>query len=240
MHAALLICLLKGELSTLLWDLRQFTSYFAVPISESVAHIYLSALAFSPTCSFFHEIYERCQGMVTVKRGRPLNWPLLLHTFHHTDRVNCVAFSPDGTQIVSGSDDKTIRVWNVETRAAVGEPLVGHTRAVRSVAFSPDGTQIVSGSYDNTIRVWNVETRAAVGEPLIGHTSLVTSVALSPDGTQIVSGSHDKTIRVWNVETCAAVGEPLTGHTNWVRSVAFSPDGTQIVSGSEEIGRAHV
>ena len=55
-------------------------------------------------------------------------------------------------------------MWNVETRAAVGEPLIGHTDGVWFVAFSPDGTQIVSGSDDNAIRVWNVEARAAVGE----------------------------------------------------------------------------
>jgi WD40 repeat protein len=85
-------------------------------------------------------------------------------------------------------------VWNVETGAAVGEPLIGHTHLISSIAFSPDGTQIVSGSWDKTIRVWNVETGAAVGEPLIGHTNLIWSVAFSPDGTQIVSGSSDKTI----------------------------------------------
>ena len=111
--------------------------------------------------------------MVTVKRGRPLNWPSLVHTFHHTNAVYCVAFSPDGTQIVSGSLDKTIRVWNVETGAAVGEPLMGHTNRISSVAFSPDGTQIVSGSWDKTIRVWNVETGAPVGEPLMGHTNQI-------------------------------------------------------------------
>ena len=70
--------------------------------------------------------------------------------------VHSVAFSPDGTQIVSGSSDKTIRVWDVVTGQQVGEALRGHKDIVHSVAFSPDGTHIVSGSNDNTIRVWDV------------------------------------------------------------------------------------
>ena len=64
----------------------------------------------------------------------------------HTDSVSSVAFSPDGRHIVSGSFDKTIRVWDVQTGGQVGNPLQGHTSSVNSVAFSPDGRHIVSGS----------------------------------------------------------------------------------------------
>ena len=71
-------------------------------------------------------------------------------------------------------------MWNVETGAAVGEPLMGNTGPISSVAFSPDGTQIVSGSEDNTIRVWNVETGAAVGEPLMGHTGPICPLHSPP------------------------------------------------------------
>jgi predicted NACHT family NTPase len=64
-----------------------------------------------------------------------------------------VAFSPDGTRIVSGSVDETIRIWDAKIAEEVFEPLKGHTRYVRSVAFSPDGTHIVSGSDDKTINL---------------------------------------------------------------------------------------
>jgi WD40 repeat protein len=64
----------------------------------------------------------------------------------HTGYVLSVAYSPDGRHIISGSYDKTIRIWNAETGSAVGKPLEGHTHPVWSVAYSPDGRHIISGS----------------------------------------------------------------------------------------------
>jgi len=74
----------------------------------------------------------------------------------HRSEINSVAFSPDGKQIVSGSFDKTLRLWDASTGTPIGQPMKGHESAVRSLAFSPDGKQIVSGSWDNTLRLWNV------------------------------------------------------------------------------------
>jgi WD40 repeat protein len=144
-----------------------------------------------------------------------------------------VAFSPDGTRIVSGSYDSTIRIWDAQTGEEVIEPFTGHTSIIQSVAFSPDGTRIVSGSYDRTIRIWDAQTGEEVVEPLTGHTDRVQSVAFSPDGTRIVSGSFDKTIRIWDAKTGEVI-EPLKGHTGSVHSVAFSPDGTHIVAGPDD------
>ncbi|KIO00211.1 hypothetical protein M404DRAFT_153493 [Pisolithus tinctorius Marx 270] len=76
----------------------------------------------------------------------------------HNDAVFSVAFSPNGKTIISGSDDKTVRIWDVERGVQVGSPLESHTDAVNSVAFSPDGKCIVSCSNDNTIRVWDVQS----------------------------------------------------------------------------------
>jgi len=73
----------------------------------------------------------------------------------HEDYVRSVAFSPDGKKIVSGSDDKTIRVWDAQTGIQIAEPLYGHESSVRSVTFSPNGDKIISGSLDKTIRIWN-------------------------------------------------------------------------------------
>ncbi|KAF7376779.1 WD40 repeat-like protein [Mycena sanguinolenta] len=170
----------------------------------------------------------------------------------HTDWVWSVAFSPDGAHIVSGSGDKTVRIWDVMTGAELGR-MEGHTDLVFSVAFSPDGTRIVSSSGDRTVRIWDATTSAELGR-MEGHTSLILSVAFSPDGAHIVSGSGDKTVRIWDVTanstrivsgsgdktmriwdatTGAELGR-MDGHTNLVSSVAFSPDGARIVSGSHD------
>ncbi|KIM24750.1 hypothetical protein M408DRAFT_317021, partial [Serendipita vermifera MAFF 305830] len=138
----------------------------------------------------------------------------------------------NGKRIVSGSWDKTIRVWDAETGQTILGPLQGHRDEVKSVSFSPDGKRIVSGSKDQTIRVWDAVTGQTVLDPLQGHSHWVLSVSFSPDGKRIVSGSWDKTIRVWDAETGQPVLGPLEGHSLWVNSVLFSSDGKQIVSSS--------
>ncbi|KAG8725325.1 hypothetical protein FRC09_002207 [Ceratobasidium sp. 395] len=150
----------------------------------------------------------------------------------HTDWVRSVAYSPDGAYIASGSDDKTIRIWDARTGKPLGQPLTGHTALVDPVAYSPDGAYIASGSADYKIRIWDARTGKPVGHPLIGHTGPVQSVTYSPDGAYIASGSNDKTIRIWDARRGKPVGLPLTGHTSAVKSVAYSPDGACIASGS--------
>jgi len=149
----------------------------------------------------------------------------------HQHWVNSVAFSPDGKTIVSGSRDKTIRLWDT-TGKPIGQPLKGHQAGVYSVAFSPDGKTIVSGSRDKTIRLWDT-TGKPIGQPMKGHQAEVNSVAFSPDGKTIVSSSWDKTIRLWDT-TGKPIGQPLKGHQDGVNSVAFSPDGKTIISGSSD------
>jgi tRNA A-37 threonylcarbamoyl transferase component Bud32 len=113
----------------------------------------------------------------------------------HAGPVNSVAFSPDGKRIVSGSQDRTLRVWDAETGKET-LTLKGHTDPVNSAAFSPDGKRIVSGSADGTVKVWDAETGHET-ITLKGHTGEVFSVAFSPDGKRIASGCSDK-ILVWD------------------------------------------
>ena len=160
-----------------------------------------------------------------------------------------MAFSPDGHTLASGSDDATVRLWNLTDPAhpgPLGQPLEGHTVAVISVAFSPDGHTLASGSADHSVRLWNLTDPAhpgPLGQPLTGHTSFVVSVAFSPDGHTLASGSWDHSVRLWDLTDPAhpgPLGQPLTGHTATVWSVAFSPDGHTLASGSARHHRAVV
>ena len=147
----------------------------------------------------------------------------------HKSWVRSVAFSPDGSTIATGSDDKTIRFWDART-GAPKNTITEYTSSVRSVAFSPDGSTIATGGSDDTIRLWDART-GAHKRILTGHTSYILSVAFSPDGRTIASGSDDDTIRLWDADT-GTHKNTLTGHTDKIREVAFSPDGGTLASGS--------
>jgi len=84
-------------------------------------------------------------------------------------------FSPDGKQIVSGSNDKTIQLWNVETGARIGQPMEGHHGIIVSIAFSPDGKQVASGSPDRSIRLWNPEMGASLAQVKEGYNHGISS-----------------------------------------------------------------
>jgi WD40 repeat protein len=169
-----------------------------------------------------------------TSHARPSTPPPNLTIQGHTERVRCATFSFDGKQIVSGSNDHTIRVWDAQTGNPVLGPLKMHTDAVICVAFSPNGRRIASGSGDNTILVWHSLTGKVVAKPFKGHTAPIWSVCFSPDGRRIASGSADKTIRIWDAQTGNPLVGPLSGQTGGVTSVAFSGDGACIASGSSD------
>ena len=138
-------------------------------------------------------------------------------------------YSPNGTRIVTASQDKTARIWDART---VGELTVlsGHGDAVNSAAYSPDGTRVVTASVDKTARIWDARTGGEL-TVLSGHGDAVNSAAYSPDGTRVVTASVDKTARIWDARTGGEL-TVLSGHGDAVNSAAYSPDGTRIVTAS--------
>ena len=151
----------------------------------------------------------------------------------HRDAVTCIAFSPLGEYLVSGSLDTTLILWDLAKARPIGKRFEGHTGAVYSVAFSPKGDRIVSGSEDHTVRVWNTRESRLV-TTLKGHTGPVRSVVFSNQGDEILSGSEDRTLRRWSWDSDLGrrVGNLMCGHTDAVWSVAYSPAGPTIISGS--------
>ncbi|MBS9383883.1 MAG: ribosome assembly protein 4 [Dolichospermum sp. BR01] len=172
------------------------------------------------------------QAVYLQRDEKPENRALAVNTLKgHESPVISVGFSPDGKQLASGSDDKTIKIWDVTTGKLL-HTLKGHESWVSSVGFSPDGKQLASGSADKTIKIWDVTT-GKVLNTLRGHEGRVNSVGFSPDGKQLASGSADKTIKIWDVTT-GKVLNTLRGHESEVWTVRFSPDGKQLASGSAD------
>ncbi len=149
----------------------------------------------------------------------------------HTDDVRSVFLSADGRWALSGSGDRTLRLWEAVT-GRLTQTLGGHTDWVRSVVLSADGRRALSGSWDKTLRLWDVAAGTCL-QTFQGHTNYVTAVFLTADGRRAFSGSWDKTLRLWNVDTGQCL-QTFQGHDNYVNSVSASRDGRWALSASED------
>lgn len=146
----------------------------------------------------------------------------------HENNVWSLAFSIDGSVLASGSEDQTIRLWQVDTGQCISI-FTGHTDCIRSVVIHPDGQRLISAGEDRTWRIWNLQTGDCL-QAIKGHEQGIWAIALSPDGCTIASASHDATVKLWDLETGRCL-RTLKGHTDWLRAVAFSNDGQWLVSG---------
>lgn len=143
-----------------------------------------------------------------------------------TDKVQGVAFSPDGSRIVTGDEDNIVTVFD-SAGLRRQHKMAGHKKQVAGVAFSSDGRLAASGSDDGMVRIWDPATGRAI-RSLPGHDALVFSVSFSSDGKRLASGGDDKTIRVWDIATWEEL------HTldmpRAVSGVAWSPNGKVLAS----------
>jgi WD40 repeat protein len=183
--------------------------------------------------------------LVEVARVSPRDAPILqLDTGGHMARITGLAFTPDGSQLVSASEDKLIRVWDVATgktlRAIRGEADVVLAGKIYAMVLSPDGKWLAAaGLTDKSvgsapccgdIRLYDFASGELVAL-LKGHENVVLSLAFSPDSSRLISGSADFTSIIWNVRE----GKPLhrlQGHTGNIEAVGFTPDGARVVTGA--------
>jgi WD40 repeat protein len=147
----------------------------------------------------------------------------------HTGVIDDLKFSPDGTLLISGSSDKTARIWNVRTQKTI-YVLRGHTDRVNAVAFSHDGIRAVTGSYDDTLKLWNVKSGSLI-RTLYGHTDAVRSASFTPDGRYLLSGSDDKTIRLWDGNTGKFI-KILANFDKRVTGLTITPDSSKVLIGN--------
>jgi WD40 repeat protein/serine/threonine protein kinase len=211
-----------------------------------------TALAEAEFQRYFHHIARAVAGlregnMVQVEKllddcppdRRSWEWHYLKRLCHtdlltlrgHSEGINGVAYSPDGTRLASASSDRTLRVWDAVTGQEVLPPLRGHTDIVVAVAYSPDGKKLASASLDKTVRIWDATTGQCIRT--MGETHMST-VAFSPDGRRLVSGELEHHVRVWDVSTGREVPfSPLEGNSNAINSVAYSPDGRWLASAGD-------
>ncbi len=170
-----------------------------------------------------------------TSRDRSQQLGTTLYTYRgHSGTVNTVAWSPDGTRIASGGDDKRVQVWSATTGRNIFT-YRGHSARVNTLTWSPDGRNIASGSDDQTVQMWETFTNRRVFSYRVhsGWWVWVRTVAWSPDGKRIVSGSMDGIVQICD----AASGDKVftyDNHSSAVVTVAWSPDSAYVASGSDD------
>ena len=116
----------------------------------------------------------------------------------HKNEVNSIAFSPNGRFLVSASDDRSVRIWNIRDGSSKVLPVAGSPSFFLYVVFSPDGKYVAAGNSDKSLWIWDSRTHKLLAR-WCGHTSGVLCAEFMPDGKGLMSGSFDKTVNYWDV-----------------------------------------
>jgi WD40 repeat protein len=152
--------------------------------------------------------------------------------------ITTLAISPNNRWLVTGSFDKTGRLWDLSAKDPAANPVLlrGHEDGVNAVAISADSRWVVTGSGDGTARLWDLRAKDPAADSVVlrGHENGVNAMAISPDNRLVVTGSRDTTARLWDLSAKDPAANPvvLRGHAGFVNAVAISPDNRWLVTGS--------
>ncbi len=153
----------------------------------------------------------------------------------HQPAASCLAFAPDGRQLVTGGRDAdgrgNVKIWDVASGELLRQHVV-HGRAVTALAFAPDGRRLATAGADETVTVWDAAT-GQLERTLRGHAGAVLAVAFAPDSGRLASGGQDTVVRTWDLDTGDPVRE-FAGHTAPVTAVAFNMANGQLASASQD------
>jgi len=188
----------------------------------------------------------------TVKLWDAKTGKLINTLIGHKDGINSIAFIPtsfnspdqeEGYILVSGSEDQTIKVWQISDQVKLIKTLKGHTDSIKAITVSPDGKLIASAGYDNTIKIWT--TAGELLQTIEAHNLAITSIAFTPTPLNLSSkeksdytlatGSWDNTIKLWSISDAgnnSKLWHILTGHQDGITTISFNSDGTLLASGS--------
>ncbi|MBO4837752.1 MAG: TIR domain-containing protein [Lachnospiraceae bacterium] len=169
-------------------------------------------------------------GLFSLFSGTKLNYRSFGPS-GHTEDINSVRISHDGTRIVTTSSDNTAKIWKTGTLEESGT-LRGHHNDVNFACFSPDDKSVLTASSDNTVKIWDAETLQEVTS-LNGHIKRVNSVNFSPDGKRIITASNDRTAIVWDTDNSTEL-KRLKEHKGPVNYACYSPKGNMIVTASSD------
>jgi len=154
--------------------------------------------------------------------------PFYTSTFSHNESVFSAIFSPDSKTILTASDNKTAKLWDLSGKCLA--IFSGHISYLYSAIFSPDGKTVLTSSVDKTAKLWDLSGKCLT--TFTGHTDRVVNAVFAPDGKTVLTASRDKTSKLWDLSGNCLI--TFSGHTDRVLDALFSPDGKNIVTASRD------